>query len=149
MDAYLHIPVHTQSQKYLRFHHKGITYQFVRLPFDLATALLVFTSLLKEVKLLASQQGIRLHQYPDDRLIKTQSLLSLVKELGFVVNFKNSNSFPHKGLTSYGTLFTRFGSCEAHVRLVDQTDTTQGMMARPTKCATRRFSPPQGTKKNN
>ena len=37
-DAYLHIPIHTQSQKYLRFHFKGVTYQFTSLLFELATA---------------------------------------------------------------------------------------------------------------
>ena len=31
-DAYLHAPIHTQSQKYLRFHFKGVTYQFTSLP---------------------------------------------------------------------------------------------------------------------
>ena len=72
-DAYLHVPIHTYSQKYLRFHHKGVTYQFVSLPFGLATAPLVFTSLVKEVKLLVLQQGIRLHQYLDDWLIHAPS----------------------------------------------------------------------------
>ena len=37
-DAYLHMPIHTQSQKYLWFHFKGVTYQFTSLPFGLATA---------------------------------------------------------------------------------------------------------------
>ena len=37
-DTYLHLPIHTQSQKYLRFHFKGVTYQFTSLPFGLATA---------------------------------------------------------------------------------------------------------------
>ena len=37
-DAYLHVPIHTQSQKYLRFHFQGFTYQFTSLPFLLATA---------------------------------------------------------------------------------------------------------------
>ena len=37
-DAYLHVPIHTQSQKYLRFHFKGVIYQFTSLPFGLATA---------------------------------------------------------------------------------------------------------------
>ena len=54
-DAYLHIPIHTQSQKYLRFHFKGVTYQFTSLPFGLATAPLIFTSIVKEVKLIALQ----------------------------------------------------------------------------------------------
>ena len=66
-DAYLHVPIHTQSQKYLRFHFQGVTYQFTRLPFGLATAPLIFTSIVKEVKLIALQSGIRLHQYLDDK----------------------------------------------------------------------------------
>ena len=27
-DAYLHLPIHPQSRKFLRFHHKGVSYQF-------------------------------------------------------------------------------------------------------------------------
>ena len=68
-DAYLHVPIHTLSRKYLRFYHKGVIYQFTSLPFGLATAPLVFTNLVKEVKLIALQQEIRLHQYLDDWLI--------------------------------------------------------------------------------
>ena len=114
-DAYLHVPIHTHSQKYLRFHHKGVTYQFVSLPFGLATAPLVFTSLVKEVKLLALQQGIRLHQYLDDWLIRapskeechsqTQALLSLVKDLGFVVNLKKSELRPSQRFDFLGYHF--------------------------------------------
>ena len=101
-DAYLHEPIHTQSQKYLRFHNKGVTYQFVSLHFGLGTAPLVFTKIVKEVKLLALQQGIRLDQYLDNWVIHVpprrsathKSLLSLVKELGFVANLKNSELLP-------------------------------------------------------
>ena len=49
-DTYLHVPIHPLSRKFLRFYHQGITYQFVSLPFGLATAPLVFTNLVKEVK---------------------------------------------------------------------------------------------------
>ena len=114
-DAYLHVPIHTHSQKYLRFHHKGVTYQFVSLPFGLATAPLVFTSLVKEVKLLALQKGIRLHQYLDDWLIRapskeechsqTQALLSLVKDLGFVANLKKSELRPSQRFDFLGYHF--------------------------------------------
>ena len=91
-EAYLHVRIHTQSQKYLRFHFKSITYQFTSLPFGLATVPLIFTSIVKEIKLMALQSGIRLHQYLDDRLIcapseqeckeQTQKLLKAVKDLG-------------------------------------------------------------------
>ena len=99
-DAYLHIPIHPQSHKYLCFFHKGVSYQFTSLPFGLATAPLIFTSIVKEVRLLALQQGIRIHQYLDDWLIRapskeechkqTQKLLNLIQELGFLVNHKKS-----------------------------------------------------------
>ena len=62
-DAYFHIPIQEQSRKYLRFHVQGQTYQFKALPFGLSTAPLEFTVIAKEVKLMATQKGIRVHQY--------------------------------------------------------------------------------------
>ena len=38
LDAYLHIPIHPNSRKYLRFFHKSQVFQFTSLPFGLATA---------------------------------------------------------------------------------------------------------------
>ena len=37
-DAYLHIPIHPSSRKYLRFCYKAQVFQFTSLPFGLATA---------------------------------------------------------------------------------------------------------------
>ena len=37
-DAYLHIPIHPNSRKYLRFCYKSQVFQFTSLPFGLATA---------------------------------------------------------------------------------------------------------------
>ena len=72
-DAYLHIPIHPNSRKYLRFCHRSQVFQFTSLPFGLATAPQVFTMLVKEVKLVALSRGIRLHQYLDDWRISAQS----------------------------------------------------------------------------
>ena len=36
-DACLHIPIHSQSRKYMRFHLQGQSYQFKALPFGLST----------------------------------------------------------------------------------------------------------------
>ena len=72
-DAYLHIPIHPNSRKYLRFCHRSQVFQFTSLPFGLATAPQVFTMIVKEVKLMALSRGIRLHQYLDDWLIRAQS----------------------------------------------------------------------------
>ena len=113
-DAYLHLPIHPQSRTFLRFHHKGISYQFSSLPFGLATAPLVFTSLVNEVKLLALKQDIRLHQYLDDWLIKAPSqaesrehtaTFSLVRTLGFTVNLQKSELTPQQRFDFIGYQF--------------------------------------------
>ena len=114
-DAYLHIPIHPQSRKFLRFHHKETSYQFTSLPIGLAMAPLVFTSLVKEVKLLALKQDIRLHQYLDDWLIRASSqdeaqkhtvkLLSLIQNLGFIVNLRKSELNPQQRFDFIGYRF--------------------------------------------
>ena len=91
-DAYFHIPIQEQSRKYLRFHVQNQTYQFKALPFGLSTAPLEFTVVAKEVKLMATQKGIRIHQYLDDWLVRarsqqislqhTQILVRLCQDLG-------------------------------------------------------------------
>ena len=78
-------------------------------------ATVVFTGLVKEVKLIALQLGIRLHQYLDDCLIFTPSkdkynkqmekLLKLVKDLGFVVNFQMSELYPSQRIEFLGYNF--------------------------------------------
>ena len=49
-------------------------FQFTSLPFGLATAPQVFTMIVKEVKLMALSRGLRIHQYLEDWLIRSQSL---------------------------------------------------------------------------
>ena len=72
-DAYFHIPIHSQSRKYIRFHIQGQSYQFKALSFGLSTAPMEFTVMAKEVKLMALQRGIRIHQYLDDWLVRATS----------------------------------------------------------------------------
>ena len=71
--SYFHIPIHSQSRKYMRFHIQGQSYQFKALPFDLSTGPMEFTVVAKEVKLMALQRGIRIHQYLDDWLVRATS----------------------------------------------------------------------------
>ena len=103
-DAYFHIPISPRSRKYLRFHFNGQTYQFTVLPFGLSTVPLEFTKVVKEVKLMAQSQGIRIHQYLDDWLVRapcqamcqrhTRILLDLCRKLGWVVNMSKSELCP-------------------------------------------------------
>ena len=103
-DAYLHIPIHPNSRKYLRFCYKSQVFQFTSLPFGLATAPQVFTMIVKEVKLMALSRGLRLHQYLDDWLIRsqsqeeaqvnTQALVDLTQSLGWTINQEKSELKP-------------------------------------------------------
>ena len=103
-DAYFHIPIQEQSRKYLRFHVQGRTYQFKALPFGLSTAPLEFTVVAKEVKLMATHKGIRIHQYLDDWLVRsksrksclqhTQILIKMCQDLGWLVNLEKSELEP-------------------------------------------------------
>ena len=103
-DAYFHIQIHSQSRKYMRFHLQGRSYQFKALPFGLSTAPMEFTVVAKEVKLMALQKGIRIHQYLDDWLVgasthdtclqHTQTLVTLCQELGWLVNREKSELVP-------------------------------------------------------
>ena len=102
--AYLHIPIHPNSRKYLRFCYQSQVFQFTSLPFGLATAPQVFTMIVKEVKLMALSRGIRIHQYLDDWLIRsqsqeeaqvnTQAVVDLTQSLGWIINQEKSELKP-------------------------------------------------------
>ena len=83
--------------KYLRFCHRFQVFQFISLPFRLATAPQVFTMI---VKLMALSRGFRFHQYLDDWLIRfqsqeeaqvnTQAVVDLTQSLGWIINQEKS-----------------------------------------------------------
>ena len=114
-DAYFHIPIQEQSRKYLRFHVQGRTYQFKALPFGLSTAPMEFTVLAKEVKLMATHKGIRIHQYLDDWLVRARShqtclyhtriLIMMCQDLGWLVNLEKSELEPQQVFNFVGYQF--------------------------------------------
>ena len=59
-DAYLTVPMHLDSQKFLRFLWQGQSYQFVTMPFGLNAAPRVFTKLMKPVIAWLRGQGVRM-----------------------------------------------------------------------------------------
>ena len=111
-DAYLHIPIHPNSRKYLRFCYKAQVFQFTSLPFGLATAPQVFTMIVKEVKLMALSRGLRIHQYLDDWLIRsqsweeaqvdTQAVVDLTQSLGWIINQEKSELKPTRVFSFVG-----------------------------------------------
>ena len=94
---------------------QGKTYQFKALPFGLSTAPLKFTVVAKEVKLMALQKGIRIHQYLDDWLVRsrshqiclhhTQTLVALCQVLGWLVNLEKLELEPKQVFDFVGYQF--------------------------------------------
>ena len=72
-DAYLHVPIHPRSHKYLRFTLGGRVYQFKALPFGLSTSPFVFTLLMKVIATFLRKRAITLHPYLDDWLSRNQN----------------------------------------------------------------------------
>ena len=149
-DAYFHIPIHSQSRKYMRFHLQGRSYQFKALPFGLSTAPMEFTVVAKEVKLMALQKGIRIHQYLDDWLVRasthhtclqhTQTLVTLCQELGWLVNKEKSELVPKQVFNFVGY---QFDLKEGKVRPTEErwqalTDKIRSILSDPV-CRVRKF----------
>ena len=63
-DAYLQVPIHPESRRYLRFTMGGVPYQFRVLCFGLTTAPQVFTRLMAPISAILHRYGIRDAQIP-------------------------------------------------------------------------------------
>ena len=113
---------YTNSQSVQEVHalsHPGPVLQFKALPFGLSTAPMEFTVVAKEVKLMALQRGIRIHQYLDDWLVRatshqpclqhTQTLVALCRELGWLVNKEKSELDPKQVFNFIGYQFDLVG----------------------------------------
>ena len=103
-DVYFAIPIHKEYRQYLRFLWQDQAYKFTCLPFGLSTALRVFTKLLRPIVGFLRSHGIRCVIYLDDILIMhqdkatavehTATAVSLLKALGFLINYPKSQLEP-------------------------------------------------------
>ena len=120
-DAYLHVPIHPSARKFMRVVVKGRVYQFKALPFGLSPAPWLFTKIVAEVKAMVHGQGIQLHQFLDNWLVKASNykecnrlariVIQLVQSLGWLVNFGKSDLIPMQV----------FNFIDTHYNLVDYT----------------------------
>ena len=111
-DAYLQVPVHHDSLRYLRFVVAGKSYQFRVLCFGLMTASQVFMRIMAPVSAILHKYGVRMLRYLDDWLILASTelaclqsrdrLLSLCTELGIQVNLTKSSLVPTQSLVYLG-----------------------------------------------
>ena len=114
-NAYLHVPMHQAVRKYLRFVVNKKVYQFTCLPFGLATSPREFTKLLRPVVSLLRQQGVKLHVYLDDWLIRAdtpeeaqlhaQTTIKVLQFLGWIINFEKSDLTPSQDFQFIGMPF--------------------------------------------
>ena len=72
-DAYLHVPIVKHHRWFLRFVWHNVPYQWRVLPFGLATAPRVFTSLTKPILFLCHCKGFCIFIYLDDILVLVRS----------------------------------------------------------------------------
>ena len=103
-EAYLQVPVHPDSRRFLQFVAQGNVYQFSALCFGLSTAPQVFSRVMAPVSAILHSWGIRMRQYLDDWLVQSSSresllrdlsvVLDLCHELGIVVNPAKSHLVP-------------------------------------------------------
>ena len=111
-DAYLQVPVHHDSRRFLRFVVDGKPFQFRVLCFGLTTAPQVFTRIMAPVSAILHRHGVRMLRYLDDWLILASSkiaclqsrdrLLSVCTELGIQVNLTKSSLVPSQSIVYLG-----------------------------------------------
>ena len=113
-DAYLQVPIHQDSRKYLRFVTSQGAFQFRSLCFGLSTAPQVFTRVMAPVAVILHRLGVRILRYLDDWLIlaatKEQCLrardivLQVCSDLGIQINWDKSILTPSQETTYLGIL---------------------------------------------
>ena len=98
-DAFFVIPVAPQYQEYLKFHWNGVLYKFKVAPFGLGSVPRTFWKLMKPIIAMMRRSGIRCVIYLDDLILlhqepvvlqnQLQMTISLLQNLGFIINWEN------------------------------------------------------------
>ena len=113
-DAHLHVPIHHQSRKYLRFVHEDQVYHFTALAFGMSLSPLIFSKLMDVIAVFLRQRAISVFPYLDDWLIKnlirnlitqTRFCIQTIQSLGLLPNLKKSDLFPSQKFTFIGMEF--------------------------------------------
>ena len=126
-DAYLHVPMHRATRRYLRFAIDDVIYAFRALPFGLSISPWVFTRLMEVLIMHVRRHTVsEISHYLDDCLQKNQDplqlkqdlafFLQLLEEVGFLVNRGKSELTPSMDFVHLGMHF------RTQVNLVYPTD---------------------------
>ena len=111
-DAYLQVPVHPSSRRYLRFCVGDSVLQFRSLCFGLSTAPQTFTHVIAPISSIMHRFGFRILRYLDDWLVLGSSLQEIVRardfllwlcqELGIHINIANNSLTPCQSIDYLG-----------------------------------------------
>jgi hypothetical protein len=114
-DAYMHILMPKQIRKYFRFTVGHSVYQFRVLPFGLNVAPKIFTDQCKPILQRLRQEGVNVHAYLDDWLIRgsgpqeteynTRRTAQLLQDLGWIINVGKSRLVPSQRFQFLGVDF--------------------------------------------
>ncbi|KAG8536531.1 hypothetical protein GDO81_026159 [Engystomops pustulosus] len=118
-DAYYHVPIHKNHQKFLRFavespQGKVCHFQFRALPFGISSAPRTFTKVMAEVTAFLRKEGISIIPYLDDLLIVADSTPTLLnhrdrtirtlENLGWIINLQKSHLVPQRETKFLGVI---------------------------------------------
>lgn len=111
-DAYLQVPVHPTSRRFLHYGWKNRIIPFKVLYFGFSTAPQVFTRNMAPLAVELHRREIRIHQYLDEWLLlasshqetidSTQLLLRLCAQLGIRINFEKFCLHPAQEMVYLG-----------------------------------------------
>ena len=120
-DAYYTVPIHTSHQKYLKFCFDGVFYKYTCLPNGLASALHIFTKILKPVYATLRSMGhlnLSSHKltflgYVLDSIAMTVTLtgekVQRILSVGYPL--KNTNAHNYTGSRGYRYSGVQFSWC--------------------------------------
>lgn len=113
--AYYHVSIAKKHHRFLRFRFQGECYEFIFLPFGLSVAPYTFTKLLKPMAAFLRKQGFISVFYWDDILVMGKSYkdcasnfkttLTILEELGFVINKEKCYEIPAQRCQYLGLIF--------------------------------------------
>ncbi|XP_066946938.1 uncharacterized protein [Macrobrachium rosenbergii] len=144
-DAYLQVPVHPESRKFLRFSGPTGTFQFRVLCFGLTTAPQVFTRVMSPISEIMHCQGFRMRRYLDDWLVQALSVEEVLQARDFLLNLKKleyhinlgkSSLIPaqtktYLGITIQTRLLRAFPTEERVLAILSQLETFRSNRSQP------------------
>jgi hypothetical protein len=114
-DAYYHVPIHPDFRHLFQFHYRETAYKYRAMPFGLATAPEIFTTIaLEAASVVKRSLDVDVFVYLDDWLLvhrskdhlrrSTQETISILREFGFLVNLQKSSLSPTRKIVHLGTI---------------------------------------------